>query len=184
MKKIVVLLLIIYSFSGLSQKLSTIKLDSKEKISFRLPNDFILMGDQDRMKQVYSSKIPVAVFSNETQEVIFSINYNEMQWTEKDTELVYDFYNASVNNLFDKMEFIQNEIKEINGRTYIVFEVVGSIVENNHFLSKGVKKRYAYIQYTSWNNQVLLFSFSCNERLKEKWEEEAQKIMGSIKIKR
>lgn len=124
------------------------------------------------------------MFSNDAQEVMLGINYNIMHWTENDTELIYGFYKASINNLFDKVEFIQDEIKEINGRKFIVFEIIGTVQDDNTFSSKGPQKNYSYIQYTSWNDQVLLFNFSCKARLKNQWQDVAQEVMNSIKIKK
>ncbi|MEM7296675.1 MAG: hypothetical protein AAF391_00235 [Bacteroidota bacterium] len=184
MNKFSVLFLILVSFSGYSQNYSNVKVGPDEKISLQIPDSFFNMNDQDRMKQVYSTKVPLAMFANETQEATLGINYNIMQWTQEDTELLYGFYKSSVNNLFDDIEFIQDEIKTINGREFIVFEFVGSIENDNQFSTKAAQKNYTYIQYTSWNDQVLLFNFSCKARLKNQWEVIAKEVMGSIKIKK
>ncbi|MEO1254808.1 MAG: hypothetical protein AAFY41_07985 [Bacteroidota bacterium] len=183
MKKILVLILVTISFSCWSQKYTLVKIGPEQNISMKIPDSFMSMTDQDRMKQVYSTKVPLAMYANESQEVLLGVNYNIMQWTEKDTDLVYGFYKASVNNLFDEVEFIQDEIKEINGRTFIVFEIIGSIRGDNTFSTKAAQKNYSYIQYTSWNDQVLLFNFSCKNRLRNQWEGIAKEIMESIKIK-
>lgn len=142
------------------------------------------MNDQDRMKSVYSTKVPLAMFADERKEALLGINYNIMQWTESDTELMYGFYKASINNLFDEVEFIQDEIREINGQAFIVFEVVGTIKDDNAFSARTPTKSYTYIQYTSWKDQVLLFNFSCKERLRNQWQTTAKEIMESIKIKK
>ena len=172
------------SLPGLSQTYTTVKVGPEESISIKVPTSFISMTDQDRMRQVYSSKVPLAMYANETQEVLLGVNYNIMQWTEKDTELIYGFYKASVNNLFDEVTFIQDEIKEINGRTFIVFEIIGTIKGDNPFSSKAAERNYSYIQYTSWDDQVLLFNFSCKARFKNQWASTAKEVMESIKIKK
>lgn len=184
MIKVPVFILILISFSGFAQKYSAVKVGPDEKISLEIPDSFFNMNDQDRMKQVYSTKVPLAMFANESQEVTLGINYNIMQWTEDDTELLYGFYKSSVNNLFDDIEFIQDEIKTINGREFIVLEFVGTIENDNQFSSRAAQKNYTYIQYTSWKDQVLLFNFSCKARLKNQWETIAKEIMESIKIKK
>jgi hypothetical protein len=182
MKKMIFLFLASISFAGFSQeKMITKKIG--EDISLKIPESLASMTDQDRMKKVYSTKVPLAMYANESQDVLLGVNYNIMQWTENDTELIYGFYKASVENLFDEVEFIQDEIREINGRTFIVFEIVGTINDDNAFSSKKPQKNYSYIQYTSWGDQVLLFNFSCKERLKNQWENVAKEIMESVKIK-
>ncbi len=184
MQKLLFFLLTFTGFTALSQSYTNVKIGPDENISLKIPSEFYNMSDQDRMKQVYSTKVPLAMYANETQEVLFGINYNIMQWTESDTELVYGFYKASINNLFDEVTFIQDEIKEINGRTFIVFEIIGSIKGDNAFASNSAERNYSYIQYTSWNDQVLLFNFSCKARLKNEWEGVAEEVMESVKIKK
>jgi len=124
------------------------------------------------------------MFADETQEVTLGINYNIMQWTESDTDLIYGFYKASINNLFDEIEFIQDQTTTINGRKFLVFEFIGTIKNDNQFSSRSLSKNYSYIVYTSWKDQVLLFNFSCKARLKNEWESTARQIMESIKIKK
>lgn len=184
MKKIISLLFILFTLSGFAQSFSTVKVGPDQKISLKIPDDFINMNDQDRMKSVYSTKVPLAMFADERKEALLGINYNIMQWTESDTELMYGFYKASINNLFDEVEFIQDEIREINGQAFIVFEVVGTIKDDNAFSARTPTKSYTYIQYTSWKDQVLLFNFSCKERLRNQWQTTAKEIMESIKIKK
>ena len=184
MNKFLATFLLLGSITGFSQKFSKVKVGPDEKIILQIPDDFVSLTDQQRMEQVYSTKVPLAMFANETQEATLGINYNIMQWTEKDTELVYGFYKASISNLFDEIDFIQDEIKTINGRKYIVFEFVGTIKNDNQFSSKAAQKNYSYIQYTSWNDQVLLFNFSCRARLRNQWELIAKEVMESITLKK
>lgn len=165
-----------------AQSYTTVKVGPDEDISLKIPKEFISMSDQDRMKRIYSSKVPLAMFANEGQDVTLGINYNVMRWTEKDTDLVYGFYKASINNLFDEIEFIQDDIKEINGRKYIIFEFVSTIKNTNAFSSSRAAKNYTYIQYTSYNNQVLLFNFGCRARQMNTYQSVAKEIMNSVEI--
>ncbi len=182
MKKIISLFALILAIQASAQSYNKVKVGPDEDINLKIPEEFISMSDQDRMKRIYSSKVPLAMFANESQDVTLGINYNVMRWTEKDTELVYGFYKASVNNLFDEIEFIQDEIKEINGRPFIVFEFVSSIKSDNAFSGGRSSKNYTYIQYTSYNNQVLLFNFGCRARLMSTYQSVAKEIMNSVEI--
>ena len=184
MNKFIASILILGSIAGYSQKFSKVKVGPEEKISLQIPDDFFSLTDKQRMEQVYSSKVPLAMYANESQEATLGINYNIMQWTEKDTELVYGFYKASISNLFDEIEFIQDEIRIINGREFIIFEFLGTIKNDNQFSTKAAQKNYSYIQYTSWKGQVLLFNFSCKARFKNQWELVAKEVMESVVIKK
>lgn len=166
-----------------SQSLSTVKIGEDKNIQLKIPDTFINMNDEDRMTKVASSKVPFAMFTTQDQEVTLGVNDNPMQWTEQDTETVYGFYKASIQSLFDEVQFIQDDVRDINGREFIVFEFVSSVVDDNQFSSKKPQKNYTYIQYTSYNGQVLLFNFGCRARLKNQWESIAGEVMESVKIK-
>ena len=135
------------------------------------------------MERVASSKIPLAMFSDQTQQVTLGVNDNVMQWTENDTETIYGFYKASIQSLFDNIEFKQDGVKEINGREFIVFEFVSSIKDENVFGGGRSDRNYTYIQYTSYRDQVLLFNFGCPARMQQEWEDVAKTMMESVKIK-
>lgn len=183
MKKIIAVLFILIAFRGVSQNYSTEKVGPEENISFKIPNSLTSMTDQDRMSKIYSTKVPLAMYANNSQEVTFGVNYNIMQWKENDTEVIYGFYKASINNLFDEVTFIRDEVKEINGKEFIIFEFVGEIKDDNVFSARSLPKSYSYIAYTSWKDQVLLFNFSCRALLSNQWNTTAQDIIESIKIK-
>ena len=164
-----------------SQKMTTAKIG--ENITIKIPAGLINMSNQDRMERVASSKVPLGMYADETQEVTFGINDNTMRWTAADTKVVYGFYKASLNALFDEIQFIQDTIREINGREFVVFEFVSTLRDENVFSTKRGERNYTYIQYTSYKDQVLLFNFGCPARLKFEWENAAREIMQSIRIK-
>ncbi len=177
----ILLILLLIGVSASSQKLFPV--DINEEISMKISSEFVNMSNKDRMEKIASSKIPFATFSTESQDATLSINDNPMQWTSQDTEVVYGFYKASVNALFDEIKFIQDGIKEINGREFIVFEFVSTVRDDNVFSSGRGERNYTYIQYTSFNDQVLLFNFGCPARLQFEWEDVAEEMMQSVKIK-
>ncbi|MEP5613083.1 MAG: hypothetical protein ABJP45_12580 [Cyclobacteriaceae bacterium] len=181
MRIFILILAITSSLHAYSQKLASVKIG--EDISIKVSTEFINMSNQDRMARVASSKVPLGMFSTESQEVTLGINDNIMQWKPQDTKVVYGFYKASLNSLFDEIQFIQDTIKVINGREFVVFEFVSTIRDENVFSSKGGDRNYTYIQYTSYKDQVLLFNFGCPARLKFEWENIAEEMMQSVKIK-
>jgi len=164
-----------------SQKLVSTKVG--DGILLKIPAKFINMTDQDRMAKIATSRIPLAMFSTLDQQVTLGVNDNVMQWTKNDTKTVYGFYKASVQALFDEINFIQDTVQMINGREFIVFEFTSVIRDDNIFSSGKPSRNYTYIQYTSYDDQVLLFNFGCLARLKFEWEDTAKEIMQSVLIK-
>ena len=177
----IILTLLFASLTTFSQKLFPVEIS--EEISMKISSEFVNMSNKDRMDKIASSKIPLATYSTESQEATLSINDNPMQWTSRDTEVVYGFYKASINALFDEIKFIQDGIREINGREFVVFEFVSTVRDDNVFSSGKGERNYTYIQYTSYNDQVLLFNFGCPARMQFEWEDVAEEMMQSVKIK-
>ncbi len=172
--------LIWVSFYASSQKMVTTKIG--DDITLKIPSNFINMSDQDRMRKFATSKVPLAMYATEMQDATLGVNDSPMQWTSNDTQTVYGFYKASLNALFDEIEFIQDDIKKINGREFIVFEFTSVVRDDNTFSGKRTHRNYTYIQYTSYNDQVLLFNFGCKSRIMNEWQGIAQEMMESIRI--
>lgn len=153
-----------------------------EEISYMVPSNFTLMSTNDRLQKFVSSREPLAMHSTEDREVDLGVNWNPMRWTSKDTETVYGFYKASIQSLFDNVEFIQDGTKDVNGQEFIVFEFVATLKSDNAFSGPKTSRYYTYIQYTSYNNQVLLFNFGCRARLMGTYQSVAKDIMNSVKV--
>ena len=153
-----------------------------DEISYMVPSNFTLMSANDRLQKFVSAREPLAMHSTEDREVDLGVNWNPMRWTAEDTETVYGFYKASIQSLFDNVEFIQDEVKEVNGQEFIVFEFISSLKSDNAFSGPKSARYYTYIQYTSYNNQVLLFNFGCKARLMNTYQPIAKEIMESVKV--
>lgn len=181
MKKFILLFFTVSVTLLYSQEKMT-KYQINEDISYQIPESFSLMSQGDRIQKFVSSREPLAMHASIDGEVNFGVNWNPMQWIAGDEKMIYGFYKASIQSMFDKVEFIQDEIKEINGKQFIVFEFIGSLKSENAFSSKS-SRSYTYIQYTSYNDQVLLFNMGCKARLMSQWQPIAKEIMNSVKVK-
>lgn len=181
MKKIICLgILLNTTFLFAQEKM--VKHQINDDISYQVPASFALMSSGDRIQKFVSSREPLAMHSSIDREIDFGVNWNPMQWIAGDEEMIYGFYKASIQSMFDEVEFIQDDIKEINGKKFLVFEFISSLKSENAFSSKS-SRNYTYIQYTSYNDQVLLFNFGCKARLMNQWKPVANEIMNSVKVK-
>lgn len=181
MKKLVVILLTLCTTTLFSQD-KMVKHQINDEISYLVPSSFTLMSTSDRLQKFVSAREPLAMHSTMDREVDLGINWNPMRWTAKDDETVYGFYKASIQSMFDNVEFIQDGIKEVNGKKFIVFEFISSLRSENAFSGTKSSRYYTYIQYTSYNNQVLLFNFGCKARLMSTYQSVASDIMNSVKV--
>ena len=180
-KSILVLLLLIPAFLFCQVKLVSTKINND--ISLKIPTDFIIMASRDRINKFVSSKIPLIVYTSMDKEINFSVNTNIIQWSDGDEITLRNFYKASFEALFDEVEYIRDTIEDISGQTFIIFEFVSSLKDENVFVGRITIRNYTYIQYTSYEGQVLLFNFGCNASLMNQWQSVAEEIMQSVSIK-
>lgn len=160
-----------------------VKFQVNDEISYRIPASFTLMAQTEQVQKFVFNRSPLAIHSSRDGEVNMAVNQNQMQWAEGDEEMIYGFYKASIQSMFDGIEFIQEGIQEVNGKKFIVFEFISSLKDENTFASTKSSKNYTYIQYTSYQDQVLLFNFGCKARFMRDWQSIAQEVMQSVVIK-
>lgn len=185
MKLVQVLLFImicLFTLKAISQQ-KLVKRQVNEEITYMVPESFSLMSAGDRIQKFVSSREPLAMYSSVDREVDFGVNWNPMEWADGDEEIIYGFYKASIQSMFDEVEFLQDEIREINGKKFIVFEFISSLKSENAFSGTKSSRNYTYIQYTSYNGQVLLFNIGCTARLMSQWQPVAKEMMESVKVK-
>ncbi|MBW8048821.1 MAG: hypothetical protein FVQ77_00475 [Cytophagales bacterium] len=177
------LITFLFEFVGLQNvNFVTVKITDYIKVS--LPEEFLPMTFDDLVVKYPSPKKPTAMYTNPDRLVDFGLNETSNNWPANDLELLKNLYRSSILNLYDTVFFIQQVVQKINKREFIVLEFVSG--------SEGISIRgklapligtYSYIQYTVYNDKILVFNFSCPAFFKKEWEQSAKMIMNSIKIK-
>ena len=176
---IICFLLLSMSFNDV--KLKRVKV--ADGISVMLPENFYPMSPDDIAQRYPSIRKPIAAYTNDQRLVDFSINLSATQWRDSDIEMAKGFLKASIYNMFDKVTIIQEDIREINGHKFILFEIETRIEGNkNSFSNSESLKKYSYLQYLLINGKMIVFSFHSPVQLKEQWQSVAPQIMESIKI--
>ena len=160
-----------------------VKTKVNEDISMLIPATFNSMSDGERISKFVSSRTPIAVYTSEDRTIDFGINTNIMPWIEGDEEKLRSFYKGTYETLFDEVNYLQDTIRMINGKKFIVFEFVSTLEEENAFSGTKKSSYYSYIQYTSYNDQILIFNFGCKPRQMRDWQPAAMQMMESIKVK-
>lgn len=172
-------------FALLWQDIRLKKVKVSEAITISLPKEFIPMSDQDIAARHISYRRPIGIFTNQERTADLSINTAVSQWPEADLPLMKDFYKASINALFDGVEFLTDEIIEIDGKQFAVLEFI-SVTEpdENSGQTQGAVRNYTLARYTIVDGQTMVFTFSSPARQKEKWQPIVREVMSSIKIKK
>ena len=164
-----------------AQEVELAKVEVDKEITLLVPATFIPMTAQDIRNKFISYRTPKAGYTSQDRRVDMVVNINPTPWMDQDIELLREFYENNIRNLFDEVEFMQKEVKEINGRSYAVFEFVSTVAgDPNSFKNKTAVKDYTWVQYTIKDQQAYVFTFHCAAGLKDQWQSTAERIMSSI----
>lgn len=171
------------SFTALVGQTTLEKVKVTKDISLEIPTEFTPMTQAEIYAKYVSSRPPIAMYSDPNRQVDLGVNENSSKWAGDDLAILKDFYKANIANLFTKVDFLQEEIKEINGREFIVFEFVSSITDEEATFGPKTTAKYNYMTYTLKDENILLFNFSCPARYQNQWKETAGRIMESVEVK-
>jgi len=180
-KGISALFVVFFSFHSFSQ----VGLERKkvtDDISMKVPATFISMTDGERTQRYISYRTPVAMYTNVDRTVDLGINISSSNWTTGDMEVLKDFYKSNILSLYTEVDFIQERIRQVGSKDFIVFEFQSKVYEENSFRNQVISK-YTYIQYTIHQDKILLFHFTAPKQLQEKWQSVAAEMMESVRIK-
>lgn len=178
------ILLICVLFLYTQQEFKLVKTRISDNITAKLPSEFYLLPPDELQSKSVSYRMPIAYYTNPDKQVDFSVNNSASRWQESDLELLKEVYQSNIRNLFDNVEFINENIQQINDREFIVFEFYGTVQPGESlFRQENSDRKYYYIQYTLKGNQIYIFTFSAPMLQKAKWADTAAAIMHSIKIK-
>lgn len=173
---------LLITFTGTPEKL--VKTKVTDNISILLPKSFFEMTPSDIAQRYPSVRKPVGAYTNDERLVDFSVNISATQWRRGDVKIAKDFFKASIFNLYDRVDMINEEIKTIDDRQFIVFEFDSRINGDRGSLeNQGPIRRYSYVQYLISKGKTYVFSFNCPIQRKEMWQKTAGEVMSSVKIK-
>lgn len=177
-------LIFIFSLFAVIHSPPLVKVKVDENITVDLPEDFQRLPEAEINLKYVSSKQPLAVYSDRSRQVDFSVNVAFSRWNPEDLDIMRGFYKSSIMGLYDEVRFINESVEEINGRKYVVFEFVSTIKsDEDAILNTSNISKYTYIQYTIVNYKTVLFHFNCPFMTRDTWSDTAGSIMRSVKVR-
>lgn len=157
-----------------------------EGIRVGLPKSFRPMSEALLQEKYVAARRPLAAYTDPNQQVTFGLNVSNTRWQAGDLAILKDFYRASLLELYDEVNFLHESVEEINGQSFAAFEFI-SIVrpEENEttFINQKPIRQYTYVQYTIYNGKTWVFDFSVPAQAQATWQETAQKMMASVRMK-
>jgi len=151
-------------------------------ITILMPDDFRTMTDQELATKYFTYRKPVAMFTNQDQAVDFGFNVSATRWSYDDLELLQKFYKSTIQNLYTNITMLQEGIKEINKKKYIVFEFVSEVNADKNNPIQQSKRAYTYLLYTIVEEEVYIFNFTTPAGVRNYWSPIAGQMMKSLKL--
>lgn len=176
-------IILLFTMIVVSAQTSMERVKVNKYISMKIPQSLSPMSEQEMISRYVSARPPIAMYTYQDQQIDLGINETSNRWEDGDLEIIKSFYKASIVNLFTEVQFLQENIQQIGGRDFIVFEFVSRVTDENRTFGNGSSiSKYTYIVYTLFQDRVILVNFTCPTRYRNEWETPAREIMESIRI--
>jgi hypothetical protein len=176
------LILLVLLVAGAPRKL--VKKKISEGITASVPDDLYPMTPEDLAQRFPSVRAPLGAFTNQDRLVDFSVNISATSWPDGDGEMAKEFFKASLVNMYDKLDMINEGSYLLHKKKFYFFEFDSRISGDRR--RQGFQDpvmKYTYIQYHIAPDRTLVFSFTCPKDLKEEWQPTAREVMKSVKVK-
>ncbi|MDA0193658.1 MAG: hypothetical protein O2887_00890 [Bacteroidetes bacterium] len=179
---LLLLALLPFLYPGQSGKF--VRVNATNEISLSIPANFILLPDNAVFERHGHYRAPVAFYTDPTGEIDLSISQNVSRWRQEDIEIYKDFYKANILSLYDDAEFSKEEIKDVRGQQFAVFEFISTLREDEKsFRGPTALRKYTYIMYTVYKETTLIYNFTSDAKTKNQWSPVANEIMEGIALK-
>lgn len=155
-----------------------------EGVSVLMPEDFVIMSDKDIANKYPSTKKPLSTYMSADTRADFTMNNTKAKFSGQTAQMLHDIYKVTIMETFDSsvfkksrvkisLKFLNDGVKTVNKKEYAYFEFIS---EYNNFV------KYNYIMYAPHKKHVLIFHFSCDESVINKYQPIANTMMNSVKV--
>ncbi|MBO2011777.1 hypothetical protein [Hymenobacter negativus] len=163
-------------------KLTSTKLASG--LTVGVPAGFAPLPDDGIAVKYPSPRKPLAVFSNPSGRVDFSVALRPTTFESFDYGVLIKIYKASIQRLYSKVDFIKEDIRTVNGRDYMYFEFISTVSDARRNGSPLAPiKKYQTVQYAILGSQLYVFTFVAPADEQAQWQPTAQAVMNAIVMK-
>lgn len=158
------------------------KFQLTKEISVMLPSDFTPLPDDGIARKYPATTKPLAVYTSPNGQVDFSVTQRASQFAPEDLAMLREFYKASLLERFSKIDFIRQEISQVKGKDFIVFEFVSTVADERKTSNLSPIQKYSIVQYTIKGDQLYIFTMHVPFAQKNDWQQVTRDVMNSIKI--
>ncbi|WP_266203075.1 hypothetical protein [Pontibacter kalidii] len=159
------------------------KTQISKEVSVLLPQDFMPMPDDGIARKYPASTRPLAVYTSPNGQIDFSVTQKPSQFKEQDLDMLREFYKANLLERFTQVDFIRQEVTQVKGKDYLVFEFVSNLADERGSSNLAPVQKYSIMQYTIKDDKLYIFTMHVPFSMKNDWQQTARDMMGSINIK-
>lgn len=163
----------VYSFTFIAEPELITKQALGGKVQINLPVGFTVM-EQEAVQKKYPQRAgrPLEVYTNADGSITVGLDHMDNKSSFEELPAYKKAFEAQFSKI-NGIEFRRNEIKKVNGRDFILLEMITPIPDS---------KIYNLMYITSFEGRLLLTTFNCTEEYLEDWKSTALQIMNSIKV--
>jgi hypothetical protein len=147
-----------------------------------VPQGFTPLPDEGIAVKFPSPRKPLAVYSSPNGKTDYSVAVRPTMFG-PDYNVLLPMYKASIQRLYTKVEFLTQEVRQVNGREFVALEFISTLSDGRRAAPLATLRKYEYIQYTVQGEQLYIFSFSAPAEEQAQWRPVAQAALGDIKLK-
>ncbi len=157
-------------------------MEISKDILVQLPKDFAPLPDDGIARKYPAPVKPLAVYSSPDGQIDFSVTQKPSQFRAQDLSMLREFYKANLLERFSKVDFIRQDITQVKGKDFIVFEFVSTLADERKTSNLAPVHKYSIIEYTIQGDQLLIFTLHLPVNMKNEWQATARQIMASVKL--
>ncbi len=166
------------------QSKKLIKIEVTDNIIMSVPVDFRPMTDDEIAGKYFTTRRPMALFTNPDLTIDLGVNIATTQWDPRDFKIMMSFQKANIFSLYDEVKLLSEGTREVNGKQAAYFEFISTVKDDeDSFLKKGSIHKYTFIQYILVDDKQLVFNFTCPSQYMQTWQETAKEIMDQVEVK-
>ncbi len=145
-----------------------------DKIELKIPKKFERMSEELMKLKYPSERRPTLVYSNESGEINVALNLTQNKASQDLIESYVQNFVDMFKNMHPTAEWKDSGVKEINGQKVGYLKLITPAIDT---------KIYNTVFFTDLDEKLLLSTFNCTEKNIAEWEQIADEIMNSLKIK-
>lgn len=154
-----------------------------KNITIGVPENFAPLPDDGIAAKYPAPRKPLAVFSNPSGRVDLSVAQKPTTFQSRDYGLLLKIYKASIQNMYSKVQFLQEDIRTVNKRDYVALEFVSTVTDTKRGSNLAPIRKYQFVQYAIEGDQLFVFTFVAPAEEQAQWQPTAQAVMSSVVMK-